>query len=163
MYTFQIKLIKLRVFRKPLDVTSGMKLTFWRPNRPKPAKLSILLCLTPDDFTRQWGTPESQWVNERCRFQFVFPKGYVKNVFKATEVTQNWFNALFPPALSSAFRGPKSAHSPFQHGNKCTLTALTRFWPTMRFTKNVWIEKSDWNYDFFCWRSNFKNLCIMLL
>ena len=26
---------------------------------PKPA----ILCLTPDDFTRQWGTPRSQWVN----------------------------------------------------------------------------------------------------
>ena len=31
-------------------------------NRPKPARLSILLCLTLDDFTRQWGTPGSQWV-----------------------------------------------------------------------------------------------------
>ena len=29
---------------------------------PKPARLSILLCLMPDDFTRQWGTPRSQWV-----------------------------------------------------------------------------------------------------
>ena len=38
-------------------------LTLWRPNRPKPARLSILLCLTPDNFTRQWGTPGSQWVN----------------------------------------------------------------------------------------------------
>ena len=26
-------------------------------NWPKPAILSTLLCLTPDDFTRQWGTP----------------------------------------------------------------------------------------------------------
>ena len=25
-------------------------------------RLSILLCLTPDDFSRQWGTPGSQWV-----------------------------------------------------------------------------------------------------
>ena len=31
-------------------------------NRPKPAILSILLCLKPDDFTREWGTPRSQWV-----------------------------------------------------------------------------------------------------
>ena len=30
---------------------------------PKPVRLSILLCLLPDDFTRQWGTPGSQWVN----------------------------------------------------------------------------------------------------
>ena len=37
-------------------------LTLWRPNRPKQARLSILLCLTPDDFTRQWGTRGSQWV-----------------------------------------------------------------------------------------------------
>ena len=29
----------------------------------KPAALSILLCLRSDDFTRQWGTPGSQWVN----------------------------------------------------------------------------------------------------
>ena len=43
-------------------VTVG-PLTHWHPNRPKPARLSILLCLTPDDFTRQWGTPGSQWVN----------------------------------------------------------------------------------------------------
>ena len=33
------------------------------PLTSKPARLSILLCLTPDDFTRQWGTPGSQWVN----------------------------------------------------------------------------------------------------
>ena len=45
--------------RKKLAETS---LTLRRPNRPKPARLSILLCLTPDDFTRQWGTPGSQWV-----------------------------------------------------------------------------------------------------
>ena len=28
------------------------------PFTPKPAILSILLCLTPDKFTCQWGTPE---------------------------------------------------------------------------------------------------------
>ena len=33
-----------------------------RPNRPKPARLSILLCVRPEDFTRQWGTPGSPWV-----------------------------------------------------------------------------------------------------
>ena len=33
------------------------------PFTPKPAVISILLCLTPDDFIRQWGTPGSQWVN----------------------------------------------------------------------------------------------------
>ena len=32
---------------------------------PLASKLSILLCLTPDDFTRQWGTPGSQWVNQQ--------------------------------------------------------------------------------------------------
>ena len=32
------------------------------PLTSKPARLSILLCLTPDDFTRQWRTPGSQWV-----------------------------------------------------------------------------------------------------
>ena len=26
-------------------------------NRPKPAMLSISLCLNPDNLTRQWGTP----------------------------------------------------------------------------------------------------------
>ena len=37
-------------------------LTLWRPKWPDLG--SILLCLTSDDFTRQWGTPGSQWVNE---------------------------------------------------------------------------------------------------
>ena len=36
--------------------------TLWCPNPPKLARLSTLLCLTPDDFNRQWGTPRSQWV-----------------------------------------------------------------------------------------------------
>ena len=40
-------------------------LTLWHPNRPKPARLSILLCLTPDDFSRQWGTPGSQRVKDK--------------------------------------------------------------------------------------------------
>ena len=43
---------------------SLVALTLWRPNRPKPARLSILLCLTPDDFIRQWGTPGSQWIKD---------------------------------------------------------------------------------------------------
>ena len=54
-------------------------------NRPKPAILSILLCLTPDNFTRQWGTPRSQSVNRqmyefgnsipwRCNFNPFIPR-----------------------------------------------------------------------------------------
>ena len=50
-----------RIEKRLLSSISGA-LTLWRPNRPKPARLSILLCPTPDDFTRQWGTPGSQWV-----------------------------------------------------------------------------------------------------
>ena len=34
--------------------------SLFNPLMPKPARLS--LCLMPDDFTRQWGTPRSQWV-----------------------------------------------------------------------------------------------------
>ena len=34
-------------------------------NKPKPARLRILLCLMPDSFTHQWGTPRSQWVKKR--------------------------------------------------------------------------------------------------
>ena len=33
---------------------------------PKPA-IPAILCLTPDDFTRQWGTPRSQWVNQSLK------------------------------------------------------------------------------------------------
>ena len=33
---------------------------------PKTARLTILLCLTPDDFTHQRGTPRSQWVKLFC-------------------------------------------------------------------------------------------------
>ena len=39
-------------------------LTVFNPFTPKPAILSILLCLTPDNFTCQWGTPRSHWVKE---------------------------------------------------------------------------------------------------
>ena len=33
----------------------------------KETGLSILLCLTPDNFTRQWGTPGSQWVDHSLK------------------------------------------------------------------------------------------------
>ena len=39
----------------------------FNPVTAKPAILSILLCLMPDDFTRQWGTPGSQWVNHSLK------------------------------------------------------------------------------------------------
>ena len=47
---------------KRAALSSRILLSLWLPNRSKPARLSILLCLMPDNFTRQWGTPESQWV-----------------------------------------------------------------------------------------------------
>ena len=62
-------------------------LTLWRPNRPKPARLSILLCLTPDDSTRQWGTPVSQWFNDLWKmhgypqFSFKIPRALAKFCF----------------------------------------------------------------------------------
>ena len=39
---------------------------------PKPAILSILLCLMPDDLTRQWGTPRSQELRSHTCFFFFF-------------------------------------------------------------------------------------------
>ena len=63
-------------------------LILWRPNRLKPARLSILLCLLPDDFTRQWGTPGSQWVNHSL-------KNYVP--IKDPECWSGW---SFDPATS---------------------------------------------------------------
>ena len=30
------------------------------------------VCLTPDDFTRQWGNPGSQWVNQELQKVFSF-------------------------------------------------------------------------------------------
>ena len=39
------------------------KCSFINRFTPKQAILNILLCLTPDDFTCQWGTPRSQWVS----------------------------------------------------------------------------------------------------
>ena len=42
------------------------------PNRPKLARLSILLCLTPNNFTRQWGTPGSQWVEREVGLPVTF-------------------------------------------------------------------------------------------
>ena len=32
---------------------------------PKQDILNILPCLSPDDFTRQWGTPRNQWVKKK--------------------------------------------------------------------------------------------------
>ena len=51
------------------------------PLMSKPAetgRLSILLCLTPDDFTRQWGTPGRQWV--------IIVNVRIKNLVLSTEL-----------------------------------------------------------------------------
>ena len=41
----------------------ALKHTKINPLTTKPARLSLLFCIMPDDFTHQWGTPRSQWVN----------------------------------------------------------------------------------------------------
>ena len=54
-----------------LFVTSVLALcqsTLPNPLTPKLAILSILLCLTPDRFTRQWETPGSHWANQYLSF-----------------------------------------------------------------------------------------------
>ena len=68
-------------------------ITLWRPNRPKPARLSILLCLMPDDFTRQWGTPGSQWVKTTNKIHhFIHSTGFRPKVRLVSLVsnTENW-------------------------------------------------------------------------
>ena len=52
----------MRFFLKRFGVKIICALTFPLPDRPKP--FVILLCLTPDDFTRQWRASGWERVNE---------------------------------------------------------------------------------------------------
>ena len=50
-----------------LGVWLVASLTCLNPFTPKRAMCSILLCLTPDNFTHPWGTLRSQWVNHSLK------------------------------------------------------------------------------------------------
>ena len=83
---------------------------------PKPAILGVLLsdCLTPDDFTRQWRTPRSQWVdNFRGTCKNKGAEGhlfYIKKCWLPVQYADTVINFVLHLCLMATLIGSQNFH-----------------------------------------------------